>query len=140
MLERHGSIFCAHTWYSIPDYNKAPLIELIFGIDKEFKFKSKKANNYIFLQFLPVQVPLGHVRIVSKHADVVISTISKMYADPSRPNQNSIPFKTKKSKSKNQLSIELYKGNKKPQQMKLSRFFGSLKVITQSKLGDYYDI
>ena len=137
IIERHGNIFCTHTWYSIPDINKAPILELITGIEKEFKLKTIRSNNYILLNLLPVQVPIGHLKIECKHAEVVISTERKIYKDPCRPLQSSIPFKSKKSKSKKQLSLNLFLQNQKPQQTTLSRFFGSFKSITQKKLSDF---
>ena len=121
LIERHGSIFCSKTSYSIPEYNIPPLLDLLKSLNEEFSFKPPKRDVYVKLEILPAPVPYGHIQLSTMGTIVTICTEHRVYHDPSRPNNNSTPYKKSK-----QLSIALFSHSPRTLQTRLTSSFQRL--------------
>ena len=126
LIERHGTLFCRDTHYTIPEYNTPALHDLLHGLDDQFRIKRLKApkkNSYVFLEVLPLHVPtgfIGQTKISTGSTTVSIRTSHRVYNDPCRPGGHSLRFARPK-----QASLDLFSHSPLTEQTHLSAIFQS---------------
>jgi len=128
IIERHGNIRCPYQYYSISQFNKKQVFELIKAIEPYFIPVSRNGLKYVTLKILPVQVPTrlnpdstgGDSNLILKYKNTrYLMHPPKIYNDPTRPFNCSIPHK------------------KKGQNNQLHLLDFAFKVLSQSTLRDF---
>jgi len=104
LIERHGNKRCPYQSYSISQFNKQQVFELIKAIEPYFIPVSRNGLKYVSLQILLDQVPTrlnpsstvadSNITLKYKNTRYLLRP-AKIYNDPSRPFNCSIPHKNK---------------------------------------------
>ena len=128
IIERHGNKRCPFQYYSISQFNKQQVFELIKAIEPYFIPVSRNGLKYVTLQILLDQVPEGlHTNSTVADSNITLKYKNtryllrppRIYNDPTRPFNCSIPHQ------------------KKDQNNQLHLLDFAFKVLSQSTLRDF---
>lgn len=72
LIERHGNPRCPYQWWSVPETLKDKVAESITALESLFRGKTAKETNYAVLKILPIEVPMGRLKMVSFYNSTVI--------------------------------------------------------------------